>query len=51
MAIKDLIPWNNRGREVGIHRDTNVNPFFTLHREMNRLFDDRALSRCLSDCG
>ena len=40
MAIKDLIPWNNRGREVGIHRDTNAHPFFALHREMNRMFDD-----------
>ena len=40
MGIKDLIPWNNGGREVGIHRDTEVNPFFTLHREMNRMFDE-----------
>ena len=40
MAIKNLIPWNNRGREVGIHRDTDVHPFFALHREMNRMFDD-----------
>ncbi|WP_291863847.1 Hsp20/alpha crystallin family protein [Bradyrhizobium sp.] len=40
MAIKDLIPWNNRGREVGIHRGTDVNPFVALHREMNRMFDD-----------
>jgi HSP20 family protein len=35
MAIRDLIPWN-RGREV----DPQVNPFLTLHREVNRLFDD-----------
>jgi len=40
MAIKDLIPWNNGGREVGIHRGADVNPFFILHREMNRMFDD-----------
>ena len=40
MAIKDLIPWNNGGRDVGVHRATDVNPFFTLHREMNRMFDD-----------
>jgi HSP20 family protein len=40
MGIKDLIPWNNSGREVGIHRGADVNPFFTLHREMNRMFDD-----------
>jgi HSP20 family protein len=40
MGIKDLIRWNNGGREVGIHRGTDVSPFFTLHREMNRMFDD-----------
>src|SRR6266403_1081633 len=40
MGIKDLVPWNNGGREVSIHRGTEVNPFFTLHREMNRMFDD-----------
>lgn len=40
MGINDLIPWNNGGREVGIHRGADVNPFFTLHREMNRMFED-----------
>jgi HSP20 family protein len=40
MAIKDLIPWNNRGREVGLQRGTDIHPFFELHREMNRMFDD-----------
>ncbi|MDP3692774.1 Hsp20/alpha crystallin family protein [Bradyrhizobium sp.] len=40
MAIKDLIPWSSRGREVGSQRGTDVHPFFALHREMNRLFDD-----------
>ena len=40
MAIKDLIPWNNRGREVDFRRNTDVHPFFALHREMNRMFDD-----------
>jgi HSP20 family protein len=39
MAIKDLIPWNNRGREVGSQRTTELNPFVTLHREMNRMFE------------
>jgi HSP20 family protein len=40
MAIKDIIPWNNKGREVGFQRAADVHPFFTLHREMNRMFDD-----------
>jgi HSP20 family protein len=40
MGMKDLIPWNNRGRELGIQRATDIHPFFALHREMNRMFDD-----------
>jgi HSP20 family protein len=39
MAMKDLIPWN-RGRDMTARRSEEVNPFLTLHREMNRLFDD-----------
>jgi HSP20 family protein len=40
MAIKDLIPWNNKGREVGFQRADDVHPFLALHREMNRMFDE-----------
>ena len=40
MAIKDLIPWNNGGREVGFQRGADIHPFFALHREMNRMFDE-----------
>jgi HSP20 family protein len=40
MAIKDLIPWSNRGREATVRRGDESNPLLTLHREMNRLFDD-----------
>lgn len=40
MAIKDLIPWNNRGRDLSVRRIEETNPVLTLHREMNRLFDD-----------
>jgi HSP20 family protein len=39
MTIRDLIPWN-RGRDISVHRSEEANPFLTLHREMNRLFDD-----------
>lgn len=38
MAIGDLIPWT-RGRDVSVRRGED-HPFLTLHREMNRLFDD-----------
>ena len=38
MAMKDLVPWS-RGRDVSVRRGED-SPFLTLHREMNRLFDD-----------
>ncbi|SRR5579871_2550116 len=37
MAFRDLIPWT-RSRDVATRRVED--PFFALHREMNRLFDD-----------
>jgi len=40
MAIRDLIPWSNRGREVSVRRGEETNPFLTLQRDVNRLFDD-----------
>jgi HSP20 family protein len=39
MNVRELIPWN-RSREVTVQRGEEANPFLTLHREMNRLFDD-----------
>ena len=38
MAIRDLIPWS-KSQELAPARD-RFDPFLTLHREMNRLFDD-----------
>jgi HSP20 family protein len=38
MAIRDLIPWT-KNQELAPARE-NSDPFLTLHREMNRLFDD-----------
>jgi len=40
MAIRDLVPWHNRSRDLSTRRSEDTNPFLTLHREMNRLFDD-----------
>jgi HSP20 family protein len=37
--MRDLIPWN-RGREVSVSRSDELTPFFNLHRDVNRLFDD-----------
>lgn len=39
MAVRDLIPWN-RGRDVSARRGAETDPFVTLHREMNRMFDE-----------
>jgi HSP20 family protein len=39
MAIRELIPWN-RGHDVAVRRGDERNPLLTLHREVNRLFDN-----------
>jgi HSP20 family protein len=38
MAMRELVPWS-RSRDVSVHRGED-SPFLTLHREMNRLFED-----------
>jgi HSP20 family protein len=38
MGIRDLIPWT-KGQQLAARQET-FDPFLTLHREMNRLFDD-----------
>jgi HSP20 family protein len=41
MSVRDLVPWgrsNNRAPEP--YREDDRSPFLSLHREMNRLFDD-----------
>jgi len=39
MNVKDLIPWNRESNRLpASYRDPD--PFMTLHREVNRLFDD-----------
>lgn len=41
MNVRDLIPWDRNERSsVPAFRNDEGNPFLTLHREMNRLFDD-----------
>jgi HSP20 family protein len=42
MNMRDLIPWgrNERSSVPSTYRGEEANPFLTLHREMNRLFDD-----------
>ena len=38
MGIRDLVPWT-KNRQLSSGREA-FDPFLTLHREMNRLFDD-----------
>jgi HSP20 family protein len=42
MSVRDLIPWGrNNGNQVpSVFRDSDRDPFLSLHREVNRLFDD-----------
>jgi HSP20 family protein len=41
MNMRDLIPWTRERSAVpSAFRGDEVSPFLTLHREMNRLFDD-----------
>ena len=42
MSVRDLIPWGreNGNRAPALYRDDQHNPVFSLHREVNRLFDD-----------
>jgi len=40
MALRDLITWGRDQPSVPTRRGEEVSPFLTLHREMNRLFDD-----------
>ncbi|MGR8965027.1 Hsp20/alpha crystallin family protein (plasmid) [Rhizobium leguminosarum] len=42
MSVRDLIPWGrNNGNQVpSLLRDDDRDPFLSLHREVNRLFDD-----------
>jgi len=41
MNVRDLVPWSRGDRERSpATRTDSLNPVMSLHREMNRLFDD-----------
>ncbi|UUP16036.1 Hsp20/alpha crystallin family protein [Nitratireductor thuwali] len=40
MNMRELIPWGRNGQTPTVYRDDDRNPFLSLHREVNRLFDD-----------
>ncbi len=56
MNVRDLIPWGrntNTNQAPTVYRDDERNPFLSLHREVNRLFDDvfRSFDRNLPALG
>jgi HSP20 family protein len=40
MALRELIPWNNGSRNEPARRAEGDSPLRSLHREINRLFDE-----------
>ena len=41
MSVRDLIPWGRSNNQTpSVYRGGDQNPFLSLHREVNRLFDD-----------
>jgi len=44
MAWTDLVPWGRNHSVAAPRHAQESNPFFALHREMNRMFDDFARS-------
>lgn len=50
MNMRDLIPWGRHQVTPGRYREEG-DPFMTLHREMNRLFDDAFRSFEMSPFG
>jgi len=38
--MRDLIPWGRNNQAPSLSRNEQAVPFLTLHREMNRLFDE-----------
>lgn len=40
MNVRALIPWGRNSTAPTTYREEDRNPFLSLHREVNRLFDD-----------
>ncbi|MDK1384840.1 Hsp20/alpha crystallin family protein [Sinorhizobium sp. 8-89] len=41
MNVRDLIPWNRGSSQVpSVYRGEDMDPFLSLHRNVNRLLDD-----------
>ncbi|QND64653.1 Hsp20/alpha crystallin family protein [Mesorhizobium loti] len=41
MSVRDLIPWNRGNNQApSVYRGGDVDPFMSLHRDVNKLFDE-----------
>lgn len=40
MSVRDLIPWNRNSRAPSTYGGGDLDPFLSLHRNVNRLFDE-----------
>ncbi|MDL2403097.1 Hsp20/alpha crystallin family protein [Rhizobium mayense] len=41
MSVRDLIPWSRGSSQVpSVYRGDDMDPFLSLHRNVNRLFDE-----------
>ena len=40
MTLYSLVPWKRNRRNIAVRRSGNENPFWPLHRQTNRFFDD-----------
>ncbi|AGB73768.1 MULTISPECIES: Hsp20/alpha crystallin family protein [Rhizobium] len=41
MSVRDLIPWSRGNSQVpNVYRGDDIDPFLSLHRNVNRLFDE-----------
>jgi HSP20 family protein len=40
MNMRDIIPWSRSSQPLARYGDLDQHPLLSLHREMNRLFDD-----------
>jgi len=40
MSVRDLIPWNRNSRSPSTYGGGDMDPFLSLHRNVNRLFDE-----------
>jgi HSP20 family protein len=40
MSVRDLIPWNRGTQAPSVFRGSDMDPFLSLHRNVNRLIDE-----------